>query len=56
MKYAIITIAIYAVFIISYIANLIMFFDCDFDAPMRDEVIHGIGVLVPILSPITVWF
>lgn len=37
----------------SYIVNLIQFFSCDFEAPYRDEIIHGIGLFG--FSIITVW-
>ena len=42
--------------IISWIVNLVKFFNCDFDSPYKDEIIHGIGILLAPLSMITCWF
>lgn len=36
--------------------NAVKFFRCDFDTPLKCEVVHGIGVFVPPASLITVWF
>ncbi len=40
---------IIVVFILgSWIVNLYKFMQCDFDTPLRCEVIHGIGIFPPI--------
>ena len=39
-----------------YIWNGVKFASCDFEAGWKCEVIHGIGVVVPPASLITVWF
>lgn len=39
-----------------WITNLIQFFKLDFNEPYKDEIIKLIGVVVPPLSSITVWF
>jgi len=41
---------------IPYIWNAATFFNCDFEADYKCEIIHSIGVVVPPLSYITVWF
>ena len=41
--------------IASYGGNFYKLTKCDFDAPLKCEVIHGLGVFPP-LSIITVWF
>lgn len=42
--------------VVCWVVNLIKLFQCDFAAPYKDEVIHGIGLFVFFASPITVWF
>ena len=44
----------YVYFVGSWIGNLVILLNCNFDEPWRDEIIHGIG-LVPFVSMITVW-
>ena len=41
--------------LISWVANIVKLTDCDFQAPFRCEVVHGIGV-IPAVSLVTVWF
>ena len=41
---------------VSWITNVVFFFQEDFASPYKGEVIHAIGIFIPILSPITVWF
>lgn len=40
---------------ISWVMNLKRLSACDFNAPYRCEVIHGLGI-VPMFSVVTVWF
>ena len=42
--------------LIPYAANLYKFSQCDFESNYRCEILHGIGVVVPPLSFIMVWF
>lgn len=30
-----------------YVANIVKFAKCDFEAPYKSEVLHGIGIFVP---------
>lgn len=39
----------------AYVVNFNKFANCDFEAPVKCEVIHGIG-LIPAFTLITVWF
>ena len=39
----------------SYITNFVKFTNCDFEAPYKCEVIHGVGIIPP-FSILTVWF
>lgn len=39
-----------------WVINFIKFTECDFEENYKCELIHGIGVVVPPLSYITVWF
>lgn len=41
---------------ISWIVNAFAFFNCDFESSYKDEIIHGVGLFIPPLSGITVWF
>ena len=36
--------------------NAAKLFSCDFESNYRCEIIHGVGVVVPPLSIVTVWF
>ena len=48
--------ALLAVFFIGcWISNLVKFVKCDFSAPYKTELIHGLGVFVPPTAVITVW-
>lgn len=38
----------------SWIVNLNKFIDCDFVAPYKREIVHGVG-LVPVISIGTAW-
>ena len=42
--------------VFSYVGNVIKVINCDFASDFRCEVIHGVGVIVPPASLITVWF
>ena len=39
-----------------WIWNAVKLLDCDFEADYKCEAIHGIGVVMPPASWITVWF
>lgn len=43
-------------FLVCWVVNAIQFFKCDFAAPYKDELIHFIGIVIPLLSSITVYF
>jgi hypothetical protein len=38
---------------IGWIVNLVAFFDCDFDLPMKCEAVRGIGIVVPFVGGVT---
>ena len=42
--------------IVTWIWSTVKLASCDFEPNYRCEVIHGIGVAVPPLSIVTVWF
>lgn len=46
-------VAVYTV--IAWIVNLIKFVNLDFQEPWRDEIIHGLGVILPVASWVTAW-
>ena len=50
------TTLIWVYFVVCWIVNLFKFIACDFDAPYKEEVIHGIGVFTLFGSGITAWF
>jgi len=41
---------------VCWIANLVGLFNCDFEAPFKEEVIHLIGVFIPPASIVTCWY
>lgn len=41
---------------ICWLVNLVQLFRCDFSTPYKEEVIHGVGVIIPWASLITVWY
>jgi hypothetical protein len=45
-----------AVFAMAWIINIAKFFNCDFDAPYKEEVIHFLGIIIAPGSIITAWF
>lgn len=49
-----IVIALFSVY--CYVGNIIAFAHCDFKAPYKGEIIHGLGIVVPPASYVTVWF
>ncbi len=42
--------------LIFWLWNIVKFASCDFESNYRCEVIHGVGIVVPPTSIITVWF
>jgi len=39
----------------AFVLNAYKLFQCDFNTPLKCEIVHTIGVVVPPLSMITVW-
>ena len=50
------SVTIWLAIIICWINNLIDLFNCDFEGPFKEEVVHLIGVFIPPASVITCWF
>ena len=42
--------------IIAWFINLFHFLNCDFESPYKEEFIKALGVFMPPVSAITVWF
>lgn len=40
----------------SWVVNVVKFCKSDFDAPFKEEIIHGLGIILPPISMITCWF
>ncbi len=53
---AFLSLIIWAIMIITWIINLVKLFNCDFDTPFKEEIIHLIGVFIFPASIITCWF
>lgn len=51
-----ITILFYVYLIISWFVNAYQFFCLDFEQSYREEIIKAVGLFIPPLSAITVWF
>ena len=41
---------------ITWLTNLVQLFNCDFEGPFKEEVVHAVGVFVPLTSFITVFY
>lgn len=41
---------------ICWVINIIFLFQCDFDAPYKEEFVHGLGILFPPAAGLTVWY
>jgi len=55
--FTLLTLMILAIFgVTCYVTNFVKLTNCDFEPSYKSEAIHSIGVLVPPLSLITVWF
>jgi hypothetical protein len=39
-----------------WVDNFHSFLSCDFEPGDRCEIAHGVGVFIPNMAPITVWF
>ena len=53
---SIITIILFAYCIFSYIFNFVKFVRCDFVPSYKEEIIYALGVFVPPLNCLTVWY
>lgn len=42
--------------VVPYVWNAVKLVSCDFESDYRCEAIHGIGVIIPPASIVTVWF
>ena len=47
---------LFALLATPWVWNVAKFVDCDFESDYKCEAIHGIGVVIPPASYITVWF
>lgn len=41
--------------LITWIVNLVKFVKLDFVEPFKDELVHGLGVLLPPVAWVTAW-
>lgn len=55
-KLSITVIGLFLYFIFSYIFNFIKFVRCDFEPSYKEEIIYALGVFVPPLNFLTVWY
>ena len=53
---AFVTILFYVYLISSWFVNAYQFFCLDFEPSYREEIIKAVGLFIPPLSGITVWF
>jgi hypothetical protein len=42
--------------VVSWAWNATKFFSCDFEESYKCEIVHGVGIVVPPLSLVAVWF
>lgn len=55
-KKVLLAIVIWIIPFMFWVINLIQFINCDFVDPYKEEIIHGIGIIIPYAAIITVWF
>lgn len=48
--------SIWAFFIITWFINAYQFFKCDFEPSYKEEIIKAVGIFIPPLNCVTVWF
>lgn len=48
--------AVGLIFSAPFLINAYQFSNCDFESDYKCEAIHGIGIIIPPASWITVWF
>ena len=41
--------------ILTWLINLMRFIHCDFEAPFWEEIIHGLGIILPPVAWFTAW-
>jgi len=39
--------------VVGYCLNIYKFASCDFEAPIKAEVIHGVGIIIPAIGAVT---
>ena len=49
------TMLIWLFFIVTWVINLVQFCKCDFEQPLKKEVIKGVGVFIPPAAAVTVF-
>jgi len=49
-------VSIFVIVVGSWIWNAVKLISCDFESNYKCEIVHGVGVLVPPLAIVTVWF
>ncbi len=47
---------IFLILAIAWCGNLYRFTKCDFEPSWKGEIIHGLGIVLPPASLVTVWF
>lgn len=52
----IIYVLIIAFFTAPWVINFVKLTNCDFESNYKCEIIHGVGVVIPPTSWVTVWF
>lgn len=48
-----IVLALISLVAVCYVNNVLDFVDCDFQAPYKCEIVHGVGVVLPPVSVVT---
>jgi hypothetical protein len=52
----ILKIVLVLIWAISWAANFVKLINCDFEGPWKEEIVHAIGVVIPVASLVTVWY
>ena len=50
MKTVILVIAVFVLCVLGWFMNLVKFLQCDFEPSYKAEVIHGVGIVIPVVG------
>ena len=55
-KYLVIWSVVIITIVVCWLGNTVKFVECDYDLPLNCEIIHGVGLIMPPASVVTVFY